>query len=95
MNGTNLFFRSWLLSESTNNAIDALCTYEFMFFGVSDAALGGCDFDAETLVFIGPNAYADSIMYFCDSYSSQTQNRIAAISLDELPDLRWRAFRRR
>ena len=80
MNGTDLFFCPWLLSESTNGTIDERWAYELTFFDVSEAAIGSCESDAETWVFIGPNEDVDSIMYFCDSYSSQTQNRIAAIS---------------
>ena len=80
MNGTDLVFRPWLLSESKNDTSDGRWAYELTFFCVSEAAIGSCEPDAETLVFIGPNEYVDSRMYFPESYSSQTQNRIAAIS---------------
>ena len=73
-------FRPRLLSESKNDTIDERWAYELTVFGVSEAAIGSCDPDAETWVFIGPNEDVDSIVYFCDSYSSQTQNRTAAIS---------------
>ena len=80
MNGADLIFRFWLLSESKNDTIDERWACELRFFAVSEAAVGSCESDAETYVLIGPNEDVDSIMYFCGSYKSQTQNRIAAIS---------------
>ena len=80
MNGTDSVFHPWLLSESKNDTIDEWWAYELTFFGVSEAASGSCEPDAETWVFIGPNEDVDSIMYFCDSYSSHTHNCIDAIS---------------
>ena len=74
------FFAPGCYQNKKTDTIDERWAYELTFFSVSEAAIGSCESDAETLVFIVPNEDVDSIMYFCDSYSSQTQNRQAAIS---------------